>query len=208
MTDGFTLADRIVALLGHFPDGLTDAQIASQLRVVHDQVNSRCRTLADAGILHRDDFGRPIMNSLVTELPRAGIRTNPAHEWYWEGNVLAELVRYFEMDGWVFLRGDRIMAQRAGRLLHVESKGFPTKRSTSDSKPPHPMEQAEAWFADSLLKALRLRQDCPDDVVGIGLPDFVCYRELVADTADALRAMRIDVFLVRAGGRVDRVDDH
>ncbi|MFD9739613.1 hypothetical protein [Umezawaea sp. NPDC059074] len=208
MTDGFTLADRIVALLGHFPNGLTDAQIASQLRVVHDQVNSRCRTLADAGILHRDDFGRPVMNSLVTELPRADTRRSAAHEWHWEGNVHAELVRYFEMDGWAFLRGDRVMAQRGGRLLHVESRGFPTKRSTSDSKPPHPMEQAESWYADALLKVLRLRQDCPEDIVGIGLPDFVCYRELLADTADALQAMRIDVYLVRAGGCVDALSIH
>ena len=201
MNEGGTLADKIVELLRHFPNGLTDAQIAFQLRVVHQQVHSRCRTLADAGVLKRDDFGRPVMNSLVTA-SKPVVRASAAHEWHWEGNMQAEIVRWLEMDGWALVREQELIAVRAGRLLHVEAKGFPTK-SYSDIKPTHPAVQANHWYSQALLKVLQLRQEHPDDQVALGLPDFACYRELLAGTAATLQAMRIDALVVRSGGGVE-----
>jgi hypothetical protein len=224
MTSTGRLVDKIVALLRERPDGMSDAEIAAQLGVLHQQVNSRCRHLAGTGVVKRDESARPILNHLVkssvavtgsTALPLRP-RITADREWHWEGNVQASLARWLANEGWSLRRiadtaikekGTDIEAERDGVRLHVEVKGFPSKSYSdpsraADTKPTQPSVQASHWYAGALLKVLQLRQSYPDDLVAMGLPDFPRYRNLLAGTQSTLRTMQIQTFLVNENGAV------
>ncbi|MFI5485653.1 hypothetical protein [Micromonospora echinaurantiaca] len=218
-----TLKEQIIARLRARPGGMTDAELAIATGKLHQQINQRCRQLESVGILTRDRSSGIIVNRLRGQealpprpvvLPRSA--PNTERSWDWEGNVQAVLCRWLEEQGWRLLQvadtatkqqGTDVVAERAGQRLHVEVKGYPSKtyadpRRAGEVKPTPPTLQAKHWYADALVKVLRLREKHSGDQVAMAFPDAPRYRSLLAETAGTLRTMRIDVFLVTVDGQV------
>lgn len=62
-------------------------------------------------------------------------------------------------------------------------------------------DEAPRWaFGEALRRSLVLRQNHPFDVVALGLPDLLRYRDLVAGSEVTLRATKIDAYFVREDG--------
>jgi hypothetical protein len=61
---------------------------------------------------------------------------------------------------------------------------------------------ARSWFADGILHVLRLRNEHPDDVVVLALPDKQLYRRLVESVHIPLEDVRISVLWVTEYGDV------
>ena len=91
-------------------------------------------------------------------------------DWYYEGNVVAVLVRWLESQGYAIEfvantaikeQGDDIRARMDGRVLRVEVKGYPTKgryadpARASEVKRTQPSTQAAHWYSQALLHVLR-----------------------------------------------------
>lgn len=144
------------------------------------------------------------------------VRDAPA-DWYWEGNVVEALARYLEGAGWIVTgkadtrtreRGVDITANKVGRTLLVEVKGYPTigyrdPRRAGERKPTNPTLQAQHWYSHAVLKAMRLQTEHPEAVVAIGLPDFPRYRTLVDETRQGLERLRVALLVVRETGEVE-----
>ncbi len=104
-------------------------------------------------------------------------------------------------------RGTDIVAERDGKRLHVEVKGWP---STSYADPARageqkrtlPTVQAGTYFGGAILSALQLRDKFPGDDVALGFPTVDRYRALHASVGDSLRALRIRVLFVDEEGHV------
>ena len=59
-------------------------------------------------------------------------------------------------------------------------------------------------FSEALRRSLVLRQKNPFDVVAIGLPDVLRYRDLVAGSEVTLRATKIDAYFIRKDGTAEQ----
>jgi hypothetical protein len=211
-----TIRDDILRLLRENPYGLTDAELATRLGKLHQQVNQRCRQLAREGHVRRDDSFGTIRNTLgsappagptpVALAPGVGINDDPR----WEGNVQAAIIDHLVTKGWTIVsyadtallqRGIDIVAKRDGRRLLIEVKGFPSTTyargpKAGQPKPTQPGLQAKHWLSDALLKAMRTREKHPDAQVAIGLPDMPRYRALLGEIAGSLIALDVQVLLV------------
>jgi hypothetical protein len=212
-------ADRVLQLLAEHPEGLSDGEIAAALHVNHSQANIYCRQLAADGRIARDDFTRPIRNRLpdldapLTTRPLGSPAETDRREEVVQKRVVTCLVR----EGWDVLRvadtasrerGTDIRAERAGMLLHVEVKGYPSKsyadlQRAHEAKPTQPATQARVWFAGAVVKVLQLRQEYPDDEVALALPDVPTYRSLLRTIETTVAAVRLSVLLVRDDGSVE-----
>ncbi len=219
-----TISDDVLALVRAHPDGLTDAEIARRLGKLHQQVNTRCRHLAEAGVIVRDRRGGVIVNRIVdsAEVPSRRAAATPAPKGSamddprWEGNVQAALVRHLVARGWSVVsladtasqeRGVDVVAERAGRRMLIEVKGWPSTTyvrgdRAGQPKPTAPTVQAKHWFAEVLLAVLRLRERHPECAVAIALPDMPRYRMLLSEVQSALTELVIMVLLVQDGGDV------
>ncbi|WP_319462716.1 hypothetical protein [Micromonospora sp. RTP1Z1] len=226
-----TIAEDIVGLLRQNPSGLTDAELARLTGKLHQQINQRCRVLAEQGWLVRDATPGVIVNRIITGpadtvVPDAGpapasYPSDAAREWFWEGNVQARLCSWLTQQGWSLTQvmntasrqqGTDIEARHGSLRLHVEVKGYPSKsyadhRRSAETKPTQASTQAGHWYAHALLKAVRLRDANPRDTVAMAFPDFGRYRNLLAETRRSLAALRIDAFLVAEAGDVHRWSD-
>ncbi|WP_431201565.1 hypothetical protein ACQ86E_20735 [Bradyrhizobium betae] len=138
-------------------------------------------------------------------------------DWFWEGNVVDALAKQLDRDGWTIItkanthskeRGVDIHAERAGRALLIEAKGFPSKfyrnpERASETKPTNPTNQAQQWYSHALLKAMRLQTKHPDALVALAFPDFPRYRTLYDETQGGLDKLGVARFLVKEDGQVD-----
>jgi hypothetical protein len=160
----------------------------------------------------------------ATRRPRAAIGERPApalvdgRDWFWEGNVVAAVVRYLNADGWRIgwvsdtatkEQGDDIRATKDGRTLRVEVKGWPTvgyadPARASETKRTRPSTQAGHWYSQALLHVVRDLGKHPKDLVAIALPDWPRFRNLVSETEAPLRQLGISVLFVRDDGSVER----
>jgi hypothetical protein len=222
-----TMADDILHLLRLRPGGMTDAELAQATGKIHQQINQRCRALAKQGVLVREPIGGIIRNRLhiATAAPQlattsAAIAHAGDRDWFWEGNVQAALCEWLNGEGWsldrvantaVKERGTDIEATRAGTRLHIEVKGYPSvnyadPRRAGEAKRTRPTMQAKHWYAEALLKAVRLRDKHPDDHIAMAFPDYPRYRILHDETSSSLGALRIDVLLVSETGAVTRAE--
>lgn len=223
-----TIRDDIVTLLRTEPEGLTDAELGVRLCKLRQQVNQRCRALASEGLITRDATSGTIRNAWrsggfvqpasVAEVAtqsanNAAQATNPYFEdpW-WEGRVQSALVDHLLADGWTIMsaadtasqeHGIDVVAEREGRRLLVEVKGYPGKiyargPKTGQPKPTAPTLQAKHWFSDALLKALRTREKDPAAVVALAFPDMPRCRSLLAEVHGSLTTLDVAVFLVQA----------
>ena len=137
-------------------------------------------------------------------------------DWYWEGNVVEVIARFLTQDGWAIVgkadthskeRGVDIQANRSGRTLLLEAKGYPSKnyrdpRRAGEVKPTNPTNQAQQWYSHALLKVMRLQTKHPEAVVALGLPEFPRYRALFEETRGGLSKLNVAVLMVCADGTV------
>lgn len=192
-------------------------------------MNQICRNLAADGVIRRvlgprkkivNLRGADATADLRARAPRKSPQSEtaplPVEEWFWEGNVADRLCAFLDADGWKIVskadtgskqRGPDIAAKKGSSELFVEVKGYPSRHYRDASKaglkkPTNPTVQAQHWYAQALLKALRLQTEHPWAKVVIGLPDFPRYRTLVSETGAGLERLNIQVFLVSENGQV------
>lgn len=140
-------------------------------------------------------------------------------DWFWEGHVQDALVAYLRRERWTITaesntairaQGDDIAAVKDGRRLVVEVKGYPSlgyrdPRRAGEVKRTNPTLQAKHWFADALLKLVRIRGTRPNLAVAMAFPDAPRYRSLIEETREPLRQLAIGLFVVMPEGRVEVV---
>lgn len=131
----------------------------------------------------------------------------------WEGNVQAAIAAHLVADGASIIatadtasqaHGVDIVAERDGRQLLIEVKGYPSAvyaRGAKAGQRKKP-QSAEPWLAKALFTTLRTRAKHPQAHVGIGLPDMPRYRDLLSGIGDALTVLDIRVYMARTDGSV------
>jgi hypothetical protein len=153
--------------------------------------------------------------------PRAAAVVEEPHEaWSWEGNVQAAIVRHLAAESWNIRRvadtvsrerGVDVEADRDGKRLLVEVKGYPSTTYASgqragETKRTSPPLQARAYFSHALLAGILMRDDHDDARVALAFPAIETYVTLAERTASTLAAAGIEVWLVAESGEVSAVD--
>jgi hypothetical protein len=224
-----SIRDRIIAELKGNPEGLDDDMLAKRLGLSHrEQANSRCRALAQEGLVERRSIGGKLRNVLIGSGVAAALindveaaPTGSDKPWCWEGNVVRTVVSYLTDRGWTIEAiadtitgepGADIRATRSDQILVVEVKGYPSKfyewgPKAGQKKRTNPPTQARHWFGEALLTAL-LRQSNGDTTqVVIAFPEFDVYTKLFARIKQSIRQLGLMVLIVSESGRVDVVQD-
>lgn len=149
----------------------------------------------------------------------AATTVDVTRDWFWEGNIADAVADFLLAGGWSIQskadtrtkeRGIDVHASKGPVELYVEAKGWPSKtyrdpRRAGQSKPTNPTNQAAHWYAQAMLKALRLQTAHPDAVIAIALPDVPRYRRLFEETRGGLARLGVALLFVSEGGRVDPV---
>ena len=176
----------------------------------------------DRGMYRRlaiDEVHEPVLSSVTAShgIAKVSPVSEPADpDWFWEGHVQSYVVSGLASSGWRIVSvantqtratGTDVVAEKDGRRLHVEVKGYPSSTYArgdrrGQPKPTHPATQARHWFAGALLKAAMLRGDHPSDGVAIGLPVFETYLSLVRRISSTLLVASIDLIWVDQSGDV------
>ena len=217
--------DDVLRILAEHPDGMSDAEVAAELRrdhprVVHQTANMICRALAADRLVVRATVAGRIVNRLVgvAPPPRPSVDPVPAQPWPWEGAVQRMVVDELahrgaaiesQADTAARERGTDVVAVLDGRRVHVEVKGWPGReyadpRRAGETKRTQPTVQAAQWFAGALSSALKLRQAHPHDRVVVAFPDFPRYRTLHVERAHPLRLLGIEVWFVAESASVEK----
>jgi len=137
-------------------------------------------------------------------------------DWFWEGNVVNAVARGLVSKGWEIEgqadthskeRGIDLRASKAGTVLLVEAKGYPSTnyrdpRRADERKPTNPRNQAQQWYSHALLKALRLQTEYPEAKVALAFPDFPRYQTLFSETKLGLAKLELSVLMVNASGEL------
>jgi hypothetical protein len=143
--------------------------------------------------------------------------TDVTADWFWEGNVVDSLASYLSASGWTIEskanthskeRGVDIHASKGPKVLLVEAKRYPSTayrdpRRASEQKRTNPSLQAQQWYSDALLKALRLQTTHPSAIVALAFPDFPRYRVLFNETQTGLKKLGVAMLMVKANGQID-----
>ncbi|GAA1644532.1 hypothetical protein ACFQY4_11420 [Catellatospora bangladeshensis] len=133
-----------------------------------------------------------------------------------EAAVQAHVVTHLARDGWLIRRvtdtesreqGFDVLAEKAGRTLVVEAKGYPSRsytdpRRAGETKPTSQATQARHWYSGALLKAVLTRDEHPAYEIAIALPDMPTYRSLHRRTAASLSLLQVGVLFVAPDGTV------
>jgi hypothetical protein len=149
-------------------------------------------------------------------LKKGGWAVDVTTDWFWEGNVVNAVARNLQEKGWRIVsqadtrlreRGPDIRADKAGTLLLVEAKGYPSKtyrdpRRADEPKPTNPTNQAQQWYSHALLKVLRLQTAYPQARVALAFPDFPRYQTLFDETKVGLARLGLAVLMVNASGQL------
>lgn len=137
-------------------------------------------------------------------------------DWFYEDQVAQTLASHLRKEGWSIgpvlsaklkERGVDITADRDGQSLLVEVKGYPSQYYRDEArrdevKRTNPVNQAQHWFSDALLKVMRLQARAPKALVAMAFPDFHRYRSLYDEVGASLATLRITVFFVDESGIV------
>ena len=137
-------------------------------------------------------------------------------EWFWEGNVVDTVAHFLAQNGWTIIskantrikeRGVDIHASKDGRTLLVEVKGYPSKtyrdqRRAGEIKLTNPINQAQHWYSQGLLKAMRLQTEHPKTMVALAFPDFPRYRALFEETQAGIAKLGVAMLFAHADGTV------
>lgn len=223
--------ERIAEYVRCFP-GKDDDEISEALGIKPRQtVNHICRELAKAGMITRQPTFRGKLGNYPSEFPiapaaapsgkaPAAIVGDATQEWFWEGNVTDVVARYLSERGWVIQaqadtrtreRGPDLWASREDREILVEVKGYPSRsyrdpNRSDERKPTSPTLQAQHWYSQAILKAMRLQSAYPSALIALAFPDFPRYRTLFGETRHALQRLAVSVLFVAEDGEVDVID--
>jgi len=124
--------------------------------------------------------------------------------WYWEGNVQDRIVQFLKSQSFTVHSAsdtatrqqgkDIIAADAHGRTVWVTVKGFPEKSKNV---------QARHWFAGALLDLARYRDENPNALLAMGLPQgFTTYETLVGRTKSVRNFLGYAVYWVKLDGTV------
>ena len=208
-----TIAERIVALLQLRPDGVDDDELSNLLGLTaRQQVNSRCRQLMKKGVVARRQVDGKIRNFWSgqripdTSSNAHSSSSDSSKQWFWEGNVQAQLVRHLigenyrirsMADTLTKQRGIDIVAERNEQILWVSVKGYPVG---TDKTPPS--TQAGHWFKHAIFDVLSYRGQDKSVSLGVGLPDYRRYRALSIKIEWLRPVANFRYFWVRESGEV------
>lgn len=137
-------------------------------------------------------------------------------DWFWEGNVVDAVARALVSKGWKIEsqadthskeRGVDLRASKAGTILLVEAKGYPSTnyrdpRRSEERKPTNPRNQAQQWYSHALLKGLRLQTEYPEAKIALAFPDFPRYRALFEETKLGLAKLGLSILMVNESGQL------
>lgn len=137
-------------------------------------------------------------------------------DWPCEANVVASVLAHLRHEGWTIdavadtetrAHGADIRAQKDGKILIVEAKGYPLTvyargEHKGKPKPTKPGLQARHWYGQVLFDAILRQSQYPSATVVIALPDFPVFTTLLSRTRSALIKLGIGVYFVRESGIV------
>lgn len=190
-----TIRDRIIAFLQARPEGIDDDSLAVALKLKYrQQASSRCRQLAQEGILVRQTVNGKIHNiwraQPATDAPVAAVATpatptwavDATKPWFWEGNVQTAVASYLVSQAYAIhalantatkAPGKDLMAVRNGIRLWITVKGYPNGTIKT-----RPSTQAVHWFKQAVFDIIAYRGEDANAELGLALPDFPRYRAL------------------------------
>jgi|GEM_PF-1949635 len=160
----------------------------------------------------RPEATMPAVDSVTARAPLS----DDGHEWFWEGNIQAALVRHLANDSWRIRRvadthsrehGVDIEADRNGVSLLVEVKGYP---SATYLKGPNEGQkksfgvgaQARTYFGNAVLTGLLMRSDNAKARVVLAFPALETFQTLARRSTNPLGLARIEIWLVEDDGQV------
>jgi hypothetical protein len=135
-------------------------------------------------------------------------------DWFWEGNVQANVVAYLVENGWSILRvadtkssehGIDVSAQRGDVRLLVEVKGYPSKtyargEKAGQPKLTPPALQARQYFSNALLSGHLLRSENPTARVVLSFPKLGTFSGLAQRIWRSLYESGVEVWLIDESG--------
>ncbi len=140
-------------------------------------------------------------------------------QWYSEDRVKDAIALYLEqVEGWQSIRvargkqpGVDISAEREGRKLALEVKGYPSKTHVAGAKQGQRNRanlgaQARNWFLEVLGTALIRKSEEPARSVGIGFPVHQTYMQLAKKITWARRKLELLLYFVDECGEVRIID--
>ena len=214
-----TVKQQIIGYLQRHPDGVDDDLIAAELNLAsRQQANSRCRELAQEGLVVRRVVNGKIHNFWVGNIPAPSTQVNtptsttrkstgtPSSDWFWEGNVQSAVVSYLSSKGYrirsvantaTHAPGKDIIAERSGQELWVSVKGYP--RGTEKT---NPATQARHWFQGAVFDVVLYRGEDDRVALAIALPDYARYRKLAEQITWFKKAANFSYLWVRQDGSV------
>jgi hypothetical protein len=209
-----TIRDRILEYLGQHPEGVDDDELARALNLkARQQANSRCRQLAEEGVVERRRVRGKIHNFLIAPeralVAPAAPEPVEEHPWFWEGQVQDVVIEHFRKEGYRIVRFADTASRQPGKDIEAESdagplwvtvKGYP--KGTSRTRP---STQAGHWFKNALFDVVAWRGEDPEVEMAFALPDFPRYRDLAARVAWLQPVARFSFIWVMEDGTVEVV---
>lgn len=213
-----TMRDRIIAYLKSHPEGIDDSALTEALDLKRrQQANTRCRKLAEDGIIERRRVNGKIQNFWLNDgqkpttpdLPSlldSSTKIFDSRVWFWEGNVQAMVVKYLAKQGYSIRSvantatrapGKDIEAERSEKSLWITVKGFP-----EGTKKTQPSTQAGHWFSGAIFDLIKYRGESSTAELAIALPDFPRYRKLAEKISWFQSATKFSYFWVQENGEV------
>ena len=165
-------------------------------------------------------FSKPAVQKTITNESRTVETRAPEsidkHEWFWEGNIQAALVRHLATDGWRIRRvadthsrehGIDIEADRDGVSLLIEVKGYPSAIYLNGPKEGSKKSfgvgaQARTYFGNAVLAGLLMKSDNEMARVVLAFPTQETFLGLARRSGGPLSKAGIEVWLVDEQGRV------
>lgn len=207
-----TIRERILAYLQAHPEGVDDDALAEALQLKRrQQANSRCRQLAEEGLVRRLRVGDKICNFPAQDmrLPPAVPTISPLAEakpWFWEGHVQAAIVAHLRQDGYVIQFEADTASHQTGKDIEAEKEGVPlwvtVKGYPEGKKRTHPATQARHWFKQAVFDIIVWRGISPTAHLALALPDYITYRRLAEKIAWFQETAQFTIFWVQASGVV------
>lgn len=135
-------------------------------------------------------------------------------EWPWEGAVQARFVHFLGSHGWQITRvadtgrkerGVDVLAEKGGRAIAAEVKGYPLKiyadpRRSEETKRTHPSIQAGTWYSGAVVAGLMFLDSHPEREPLVVLPEFPRYRALASQSRTGLSRAGVSVVFVDEDG--------
>ena len=226
----FTLAEimnEARKLGSNYADATLRTMVTQHLRIDKRIVTGGTGfVMADRGLYRLESTAEGKSISLSANLVSALFQTQrdetresnsvDGHEWFWEGNIQAALVRHLAADGWRIRRvadthsrehGIDVEADRNGISLLVEVKGYPSATYRNGPKEGQRKNfgvgaQARNYFGNAVLSGLLMKSDHEGARVVLAFPTQKTFRGLARRAGGPLLNAGIEVWLVDEDGYI------